>query len=152
MHVDHEQVEPAIAVVVERFGANCPVWSGAQSSGGDIGKRAVAIVAIELASTEHAGHEQVDETVIVVVEHRDVAGPAASSQTRFVGDVGEGAVAVVVVEDVVLDRTIHQALETRLALVVPTRKIEVVGGPVGGVGEKEIEQAVVVVVEKGSAL
>src|SRR2546425_13354393 len=115
---------------------------------GDVGERAVAAVAIQLTPAEHAGHEQVEETVLVVVEDGDVTGPAAASETGVVGLVGEGSVAIVVVQNVGFRGTGLEVLEVGLALEVAGGGVEDVGGPLCGVGEKQVKVAVVVVIKE----
>src|SRR2546430_16974207 len=115
---------------------------------GDVGERAVAAVAIQLTPAEHAGHEQVEETVLVVVEDGDVTGPAAASETGAVGLVGEGSVAIVVVQDLGFRGTGLEGLEVGLALEVAGGGAEDVGGPLGGVGEKRMKVAAGAVLEE----
>ena len=64
---------------------------------GDIGEAAVAVVAIESDAAE-AGDEQVRLAVVVVVADCCAHGPARIADARFVGDVGEGSVVVVMKE------------------------------------------------------
>src|SRR5207302_505762 len=119
---------------------------------GDVGERAVAAVEIQLTPAEHAGHEQVQEPVLVIVEDGRVPGPAAAAETGAVGNVGEGPVAIVAVENIEFLGSGHEGSEVGLALVGPCRGVEDVGGPMRRVGEKQIEIAVVVVIEKHRGL
>ena len=152
VHVHDEEIEPSVAVVVEDFAADCAVRRAAERLGGDVGEGAVSAVVIELAPAEHVGDEDVEEPVLVVVEHRGVAGPAPAAQTGAGGLVGEGTVPIVVVEDVEFFRGGHEGAEVRLSLKGVRRGVEDVGGPAAGVGEEEIELAVVVVVEEDGGL
>src|SRR5882762_9232673 len=90
MHVYDEEIEPSVAVVVEDLAADCAVRRAAERLGRDVGERAVAAVVIELAPAEHVGDADVEESVLVVVEYRGAAGPAAAAQAGAVGPVGEG--------------------------------------------------------------
>ena len=104
VHVHDEEVEPAVVVEVEGLGADGAPGGAAEHLLGDVGEGAVAVVAVELAAAEHVGDEQVELAVVVVVEDGHVAAPAQPLQAGLLGHVGEGAVAVVVVEDVVFLR------------------------------------------------
>src|SRR5437870_7018920 len=75
-----------------------------------------------------------------------------ASQAGAVGDVGDGPIAVVVIKNVGFLGTGQQTAEVGLALVGPCRGVEDVGGPMRRVGEKQIEIAVVVVIEKHRGL
>ena len=66
---------------------------------GDIGKRAVAVIAIELVLPK-VGAEQVLEAVVVVVAHAHRRRPAQIVQARLFGYVGKRAVAIVLIEAV----------------------------------------------------
>ena len=78
--------------------------------------------------------EEIVVPVVVVVTDADACLPAGASKSRFLRDVGEGAVAVVLVE---------------------MRSGRFSGLPMGvelsAVGEVDVEPAVVVVIEKGQA-
>ena len=104
MHIDDEQVEPAVVVEVKHLGADSAESGFSQSRLGDFGEGAVAVVVVELTAAEHVGDQHVEIAVFVVVEDGDVAAPAHAFQAGLLGNVGKCAVAVVVVENVVLDR------------------------------------------------
>jgi len=90
----------------------------------------VTHVPIQLTPADHVGHEQVEETVLVIVEHGHVSGPTAAPQAGAVGDVGEGPVAVIVIQNVGFLGTGQQTAKIRLTLEVPGHRVEDVGGPV----------------------
>ena len=66
---------------------------------GDIGERAVAIVAIQNVLAP-VGDEQIVESVVVVVANSDARRPAGAEQAGLLRHVGERAVAVVLVQAV----------------------------------------------------
>ena len=128
-----EQIEPAVVVVVEPDRARRPAGRGDARLLGDVGERAVAVVVVQRAAAVR-GDEDVGVAVVVVVG--DGAAHAelrAAGDAGLVGDVGERAVAVVLVERV---------LERRLRLV------EVAGA---AVDHEDVDPAVVVVVEERDA-
>src|SRR5256884_691170 len=130
VHVHHEQIEPAVAVVVEHLAPDRSVRRPAERLGGDVLEGAVAGVPIQLTPADHAGHEQVEESILVVVEDGHVAGPPAAPQASAVGDVGEGPVAVVVIKNVGFLGTGEQTADVGFALEVFCRGVEDVGGPI----------------------
>src|SRR5437667_10992638 len=84
VHVHHEQIEPAVAVVVEHLAPDRSVRRPAERLGGDVLEGAVAGVPIQLTPADHAGYEQVEEAVLLVVEHGHVSGPPATPQAGAV--------------------------------------------------------------------
>src|SRR5207253_1784941 len=96
-----EEIEMAVAIVVE------PRTSRAITGGiamearlfGHIRKGPVAIVSVEYVLAV-VGDEQVLESVVVVVADRDRRSPPGSQQSGLGGDVGEGAIAVVLIQAV----------------------------------------------------
>src|SRR4051812_33930358 len=80
VHIDDEQVEPPIAVVVEHLRADRAVWSGTECLHRDIRESPISAIAVQLAATEHARHEYIEVAVTVVVEDRDITRPAAPAQ------------------------------------------------------------------------
>src|SRR2546430_127261 len=119
-----EQSEPAGAVVVEPLAPDRSVRRPAERLGGDVLEGAVAGVPIQLTPADHAGYEQVEEAVLVVVEHGHVSGPPATPQAGAVGDVGEGPVAVVVIKNVGFLGTGEQTAEVGFAFEVFCRGVE----------------------------
>ena len=137
--VDDQEVEQAIVVVIEPAGGDAPGFAdggdvpGDMGLDGDVGEGAVAIVVEELVVID-AGDVEVDESVVVVVSGGDAHGVAEAGEAGLRGDVGEGSVAVVVEEAVV---------EGGIGFVERW--------DLGAVGEEEVEQTVVVVVEGGDS-
>ena len=101
--VGDEEVEMAVAVVVEEGAAGVPTGGGLEEAGfgGDVGEGAVAVVAVEDVLAV-VGDEEVVPAVVVVVADAAALSPAAAGEAGFSGDVGEGAVAVVLEEMAVL--------------------------------------------------
>src|SRR4029453_18619222 len=62
----HEQVEPAVVVVVEKAGAGAPSAGGDAGTGGDVGERPVAHVAVQGVAAV-VGHVDVGEAVVIVI-------------------------------------------------------------------------------------
>jgi hypothetical protein len=151
VHIGEEEVQPAVVVEVEDPGPDRPERGAAQGLRRDVGEGAIAVVAIQLRTPEHAGNQHVEMAVPIEVEDRDVAAPALSLQSCLRRHVLEGAVALVAVQDVLLLGGPRHVLEGG-APVVASLGIEVVGGPLGRVGHQEVEQAVVVEVEEDGGL
>ena len=97
---------------------------------GDVGERAVAVVAVEDVLAP-VGDEEIVEAVVVVVADGDRRRPAGARQAGLRGHVGERAVAIVLVQAV--GRAGGRAFEARAA------------------EDEDIQPAVVVVVEEGDA-
>ena len=67
--------------------------------GGDVGKRAIAVVVIENVASE-LGNEEIGETVVVVIAPNAAEAVVCAGDAGGVGDVGEGPVAIVAIEGV----------------------------------------------------
>ena len=103
--VRHEEVEAAVAVVVAEIGAH-PGAGPPVGRDADAGRQrhlpehAVAFVVEQEVRRRVVGHEDVRPPVIVVVADDDAEAVAAmTADARLLADVGEGAVAVVAIED-----------------------------------------------------
>ena len=93
--VGDEEIEPSVAVVVEEGGARAPsrAWCGEAGAGGDVGERAVAVVAKQpVLAVER--DEQVAVAVVVVVGRGSALAPAADADAGLRGHVLERAVAL----------------------------------------------------------
>src|SRR6266446_4306153 len=66
---------------------------------GDIGERTVAVVVVQHVLAP-VGDEQVFKPVVVIVAHADTGRPTHAVQAGFFRHIGEGAIAVVLVESV----------------------------------------------------
>src|SRR5579872_1805135 len=125
----------AIAIVVEECAASAPSPLLLIQAGllGDVSERAVAVVVKENVAAPE-GAEQVVPSIIVIVADANACLPSTASQARFLCDIGECAVAVVLVE-----------MGCRLFA----------GGPVFidpiPIGEVDVEPTVVVVIKKSDA-
>src|SRR4029453_6308740 len=64
--IDHQQVEPAVVVVVEPPAGGGPLTAADGSAIGDVFERSVATIAKELVAG-HAGDEEIDVAVVVVI-------------------------------------------------------------------------------------
>ena len=133
--IAYEEIEAAVAVVVEPGAAGSPavLFVVNPSLAGDVGESSVAVVVKQDVVSPEAA-EQIVPAVVVVVADADAGLPAGAPQAGFLGDVGEGAVAIVFVE---------------------MRSGGFAGRPVGvearAVGEINVEPSVVVVIEEGQA-
>src|SRR6266568_2454106 len=90
----------AISVVVEKCAPSPPTRRTLFPETGlfrNVSKCAIAIVAIQTILPE-AGAEDVVEAVIVIVGDANAVRPTRHPQARFICDIGESAVAVVLVE------------------------------------------------------
>ena len=93
--VGHEQVLPAVAVIVSEGGARGPEGVGPQSRLlRDVGESAVAVVAIEHHAPE-TGHQKVRPSVVVVIPRCRAVRPTGVPDTRFFRYVAERAVVIV---------------------------------------------------------
>src|SRR5207302_489908 len=95
----NQQIEFAVIVVIEESSACAPSSRAHTRPLGDIGKRPIAIVVVERVAPI-AGYVNVFEAVVVIVAYRDphaVVILRHSGQTGLLGDVGEGAIRILVI-------------------------------------------------------
>src|SRR5262249_18373826 len=101
--IGDEQVQAPVFVVIEKSAAGVPApfaGAGISSDSGrlrDIGERAVTIVAPQRAIAP-IGNKQIIPSVIVVISRADALAPTGVRHTGGGGDVGECAIAVVLVK------------------------------------------------------
>ena len=86
--VPDEQIEPAVAVVVEEGGGNAPPGTGGAGLGRDVGERPVPLVPVHLVGPEPRQVE-VDRAVVVVVAGGHAHAVAARGDARLVRHVPE---------------------------------------------------------------
>ena len=99
----------------------------------DIGERAVAIVVVERVPVD-AANEQVRVAIIVIITDSNANIVARAGEARFLGDVGEDAIAIVAVKPIVeLGGVFLESFD------------------VGAVREKNVRPAISVVVERPDA-
>ena len=97
-----EQIEPAVVVVIEEAGARAPSAGGDAGLPGDVGERAVPVVAIERVAAV-ARDVEIREAVVVVVSHRDAHAVMVlwhSGETGLLRHVDERAIVVLPVQPV----------------------------------------------------
>src|SRR5207302_1856989 len=96
--VGHVEVQLAVVIVVSEGTARAPS-PGVANSGrrSHIAERAVAVVVVEDAAT-YMGDVDVFPAVTVVVADAHTHAPSAMVQARLCRNIGEGAVAVIVIE------------------------------------------------------
>src|ERR1035438_2421020 len=125
-----EQVQKAVAIVVGESATCAPLGFEMEQPGFlcDIGEGTVAVVAVENVLSP-ATDEEIVEAIVIVVAHTNTRCPHGTLQSGLLRHVGEGAVAVVFVQ----------------AVGGPGRG----AGEQGTAGDKDVEPAVVIVVEKG---
>src|SRR5579862_1478445 len=91
----HEQVGPAVIVVVAKRSSRGPARIARQARGlRGIAECAVAIVPVKYDSIQ-AGHEQIGPAVVVVVADYGAHGPAWVAHSGFVSNIGKRAVVIV---------------------------------------------------------
>ena len=132
--VGDEEVEFAVAIVIDESATCGPAGSHARDSGllADVGEGAVAVVVVEHVLAV-VGDEQIVVAVVVVVADADALSPAGVLEPSLQGDVGEGAVAIV------LEQVVEGLFARRKAFEPPA------------VDQEDVEPAVVVVVVEGDA-
>ena len=96
--VRHEEIEVAVAVVVEKRAAGTPPRPGHRQAGGGaaIVEPAVAAIAVQPVGAEGRDVD-VDGAVVVVVAGADRRGPRRPPESRALRDVGERAVAAIAI-------------------------------------------------------
>src|SRR5690242_4379838 len=101
--VGNEKVEVAVVVVVDPRCGNGPIFFERRKVEAgfsrDVGKRAIAIVAIKLVAMD-AGDEQILVAIVVVIAYGDTYTKSFSGETSLCGDIAESAVAIVAVETI----------------------------------------------------
>ena len=90
----HEQVEPAIRVVVAEARAGRPASGPDAHALGDVGERAVVVVAIETVGSV-VRDVQIRPAVVVDVAGRHAEAPPSVGHAGAIGDVGEPEIAIV---------------------------------------------------------
>ena len=130
-HVGEQKVEVAVVVNVSEVGAHGGVWRVRDDGVGDVGKGAVAVVAVEVVGAgEVVGDEEIGPEVAIEVYPGGGVAEGRAGDAGFFGDFGEAPAAEVA----------EQAIRAAGRL-----------GAVEQVGEDEdIEPAVAVVVGEGS--
>src|ERR1039458_4711009 len=130
--VGDEQVQVAIAVVIHEGAAGSPSYSRREQTRlfGDIGERAVSIIAVENVLAPGSGKDVVNAIVIIVCDG-DAVRPTRARESGLRGDIGEGAIPVVLVQPVGGPR--RRAFQARAA------------------EHEDIQPAVVIVIEEGDA-
>ena len=139
-HVIHDKkIEKAVVVYIDPSSANGPQRAiflvGLREAGcfGDVGERAVAIVVVERVAVD-AGDKDVFVPVVIVIADGDTDIVSGSSEASLFGDVGKRAISVVAEEPVpIFGRRLLQSDDVR------------------PIGEKNVEVAVMVVVENSDA-
>ena len=112
--IGNEQIKVPIPVVVQETASRSPAGLIVPKAGtlGYVGKRPIAVVSIETVLAE-VGAKNILESVVVVVTDANAGRPARCLQTGFLGDVGEGAVAIVLVKAIGGVRRIPRQAGTR---------------------------------------
>ena len=130
-----EKIQVAVAIVIEERAARAPTMLFVIDAGfaRDVGKCAVAVVVKQNVVAPEAA-EEIVPAVVVVIADADAGLPAGARQSGSFGDVGERAVAIVLVQM----RSGRLSGRPRFAETRSVREIN-------------IEPAVVIVIEEGDA-
>ena len=131
--VDDEEIEEAVVVVVQPARGDGPFAAGDAGARRHVVESAVAAIAQQLVAS-HAGNEQIDVAVVVVVGGRDAHRVADAGHACLVSHVRETHVPLVAIQPI---RIRGQPLLER--------------GQLGAVGEEDVRSAVPVVIEDGEA-
>src|SRR5205085_1305013 len=130
--IAHHEVEFSVAVVIDPSSAGGELVRSPESRGlCDIGKSAVAVVVKEMVLTD-GGDEEVVEAVVIVVPHRDTETEYRDSKAGFASDIGERAIAVVVIE-----------LESGQGFLMAWK--------IPAVDQQDVGRAIIVIVDEGAA-
>ncbi len=159
--IGFHDVEIAVEIVVGGRDAHAGLrlavgTEGATGLERDVDELAVLLVLVKRAGGGVIGHVDVGPAIVVEVrrEHAESVGSVRFENPGRFGDVGEGAVAVVVVEDVVValqsgrSAGNHDGLVETRARFRHRRGLEI---HVNVVGDEEVELAVAIVVDEGAA-
>src|ERR1700722_15120502 len=95
----NEQIQQAVVVVVEPYGAGGPPRSGHAGFCVHVGKRAFSIVVIQNAFSV-LGHIGGGESASIIVPHTNALAQSPRRPASLFGDVGERAVAIVSIQSV----------------------------------------------------
>src|SRR5579864_90557 len=122
----------AVAVVIHKGASRSPSLVFELQTGflGDIRKRTIDVVPVQDVLAP-VGHEQIVETIVIEVTDAYCRRPTRADETRLFGDVGKGAVTIVLVQPV--GAAVRRTFQPRA-----TQK-------------KDIQPAVIVVIEEGRA-
>ena len=100
--IGYEKIEVAIAIVVEKSASRSPAsiaFVKQPRLPGDIGKRAVSIVAVKNILTV-VSDEDIFKTIIVIVTDGHSTGPTCAQQSGFFGDIGKRSIPIILVQAV----------------------------------------------------
>src|SRR5215472_3656549 len=99
--IGNEEIQVSVAVVVYEAAAGSKSWLIVPKAGrlGHIGERSVAVIAVQ-AVLSKIGAKYVVKAVVVIVSDRDSTCPSEPVQTRFLRDIGECPVPVILVQPV----------------------------------------------------
>ena len=128
----HKQIETSVMIVVKPDSARCPTRSRHARFLGNVGKRAIPVVAIKNAPPILCDIK-IGVSIPVVVTGRHSHAIASARHTRLFGHVRESAVAIIVVEGV--SQRMHRSKKIAGAAI----------------DEVNIHPTVVVVIEKGAS-
>src|SRR5229473_3114309 len=164
-------VRPAVVVEIGGEHAEAEGAVGLQDAGffADVAERSVAVVVIEnvFAAVESRragfgdrcglqieidviGDEEIEVAVAIVVDESAAGVPALASarDARFFADIGEGVVAIVVVEDIFSEVGDEEIVEAVVIVVADADSLSPAGMKQAGFGSDVSESTVAVVLEK----
>src|SRR5208283_5155602 len=141
VHVSgNEQIQFAVIVVVEKSGGDGPAATSHSCLRRHVGEGSVAVVVIQNISSV-TGHVQIGVAVVIIIAHghsHAVIPISSIRQPGLLGHIGEAAILVLTEEPIP---------------VAGVMTVEIIrcgqgGGQASPVHEKDVQQAIVVVVEQ----
>src|ERR1700722_6590817 len=85
--VRHQQIRPAVVVVIEEPGRKAEERFAHAGLCGDLGKRAIAVVAIEKVCAVEVGDKKVNEAIVVIIGRRSGFAECGTIDAGFMRDV-----------------------------------------------------------------
>ncbi len=136
----YDQIEQPVAVQVNPCRTRGPAAPGDASFVGNISKSAVTVVVIKLVSSI-CSYIQIFVAIVVIITDRDSHSIAGALQPGFVGDILERTIGLLVVQTIPIFRSSLFGNCARSSGIIDFSAVH----------EKEIETAIVVVIEQSDS-